>query len=123
MPFPGAAVFPGPVVFPGAAIDGPGVDVTVTARIVGPWVIEEESVDFIELDVRVNSIVTAAYEISVAPDPQRPVAWVSPHMLGMKYGLLAGPYAPGLHQVFVRVSSTPEMPVVTAGVLFVRGAA
>lgn len=128
--YPGATLYPGLATFPGATADGgaPTLNVTLTASL-GPRrhrlgapvsvVLPRESVELVgPITAYVNGIVTAAFEVAIIASGTRPVAgdWTTPAVVdGLRY-LLVGPgttrpLAVGTYVLWVRHTSTPEVPV------------
>lgn len=78
-----------------------------------------ETVEFVKFsNVAVDGVPVTNYQYAVALDGDRPTTWNSPSDLGGgKSGFLltASALGPGLWQVWVKVDSTSEHPVILAG--------
>lgn len=67
-----------------------------------------ETVEYLPLTTQVDGEDTDTYQVAVVPRNTRPTAWsAAPYLIT---GL-----TPGTYHVYVRVSDTPETPVVDVG--------
>lgn len=75
-----------------------------------------ESVEFLAAPVTVDgAVVTTGVEYAVTTGSDRPTVWTAATLLGGRTGIMVQGYAPGYWNVWARVSSAPETPVVQCG--------
>lgn len=80
-----------------------------------------ETTEFVSYTIRVDGVaVTQGVEFSVVPrtgTKPRPDTWTAATTLDGKTGFLIQPGVAGTHQIWARVTSTPEIPVIDCGTL------
>ena len=75
-----------------------------------------ETVEFLPVTVTVDgAAVTTGVTFAVVTLGTRPTTFVAPTTLGGKIGVMVGGYAAGYWQVFAKVVSSPETPVIDCG--------
>jgi saccharopine dehydrogenase-like NADP-dependent oxidoreductase len=83
--------------------------------------VPRETIEYIPVAVTLNGIATTTgVSFAVVADGSRPTSWTSATVLdNATYTLISG-LAPGLYNVFAKVSAAPETPVVICGSLIVE---
>lgn len=80
-----------------------------------------ETTEFVSYTIRVDGVaVTQGVEFSVVPrtaGKPRPDTWTQAQVLDGKTGFLILPGQPGATQVWARVTSNPEIPVIDCGTI------
>lgn len=75
-----------------------------------------ETLEFQPVTVTVDGVaVTANVEHCVTPNGVRPATWIAPVTVSGKQGVMVQALTPGFYDVWVRVTSSPEVPVLLAG--------
>lgn len=82
----------------------------------------QESVEFQPIEVKVDgTVVTSGVEFGVTALGARPPAsWVAPTALSGKIGIMVSGYAVGTWQVWAKVTSAPETPILDCGYFIVE---
>ena len=75
-----------------------------------------ETVEFQPVTVTVNgALITTGVTFSVVAGDLRPTTWIAPTTLDGKIGIMITGLTPGIYQIYAKVVSTPEIPVLDCG--------
>ena len=80
--------------------------------------IPRESVEFQPITITVDGTpVTTGVTVALVANGTRPSEWVTPTTLNGKIGVMIEGLAPGLYNIWARVTSSPETPVIDCGIV------
>lgn len=80
-----------------------------------------ESIEFQAVIIRVDGIkVTTGIEYCVVTAGERPEIWVAPVVVGTQSGFMVDGYDVGTWDVWAKVTSAPEIPVLNCGSFIVN---
>ena len=75
-----------------------------------------ESVEFAPITITVDGTpVTTGVTVALVANGTRPTTWVTPTTLAGKIGVMLTGLTPGLYNVWAKVTSSPETPVIDCG--------
>lgn len=80
----------------------------------------KESIEFQPIEVELDGTPHNTFEVCIVPDGERPASWQPSTLLGGKPGVMIEGLALGAYDVYVKVTSTPEVPVMKAGVVVIK---
>lgn len=80
----------------------------------------QESIEFQPIEVEIDGTAQTAFEVCIVPDGARPTNWQAPMLLGGKPGVMIQGLPLGSHKVYVKVTATPEAPVIEAGTVVIK---
>ncbi|MBP1241728.1 hypothetical protein ABID92_000444 [Frigoribacterium sp. PvP120] len=79
-------------------------------------VLPRESIEIVLVPVHVDgTLVTAGVEVTTTTGDQRPTDWRPADLTDDRTGILVTGLPVGVHTVWVRVTSVPEVPVLQSG--------
>jgi hypothetical protein len=79
-------------------------------------VLPRESVELVPVPVRVDGrLVTTGVQVTLTQGAERPTVWRDADVLDGQTGILVDGRPVGVYEVWARVLSVPEQPVVLAG--------
>jgi hypothetical protein len=77
---------------------------------------ERESIEFQPVNVTVDgAAVTSGVTFAITPNGQRPTTYTAPTTIGGQTGVMVQDLQPGIYQVWAKITSTPETPVILCG--------
>jgi len=77
-----------------------------------------ESVEFLPITIAIDGVpVTTGVEVLIGINGSRPSEWVTPTTLNGKIGVMIDGLAPGLYNIWAKISSSPETPVIDCGIV------
>jgi len=75
-----------------------------------------ETTEFCAVTITVNGApVTTGVTICLTPHNTRPVTWVAPTTLNGAIGVMLTGLTPGYYDIWAKISSSPETPVIDCG--------
>jgi len=75
-----------------------------------------ETVEFQPITITVDGTpVTTGVTVALVANGTRPSEWVAPTTLAGKIGVMLTGLTPGLYNVWAKISSSPETPVIDCG--------
>jgi hypothetical protein len=75
-----------------------------------------ETVEFLPVTVTVNGVVTTTgVTFADVPSGTRPVTFTTPTTLSGRIGVMVQGYPPGARDIYAKVASNPEVPVIYCG--------
>ena len=79
-----------------------------------------ETVEFAPITITVDGTpVTTGITVALVGNGARPSVWVAPTTLNGKIGVMLTGLAPGLYNVWAKITSSPEIPVIDCGIISV----
>ena len=81
-----------------------------------------ESIEFQPIEIKLDgAIITTGVQFGVtALGARPPSSWISPTILSGKIGIMVSGYAAGTWQVWAKVTSAPETPILDCGYFIVE---
>lgn len=81
---------------------------------------ERETQEFQPVRVVADGAILTDFEVAVVPRGDRPLDWQLPVQVEGQVGVMIVGLGPGPHEVFVRITDLPEIPVVSAGIIWIQ---
>lgn len=77
---------------------------------------QRETKEFQPISIKVDGVeVLEGVEVSVIPSGTRPTEWSAPFTLDGKLGVMIEGFVPDTYQVWAKITSVPEIPVIYCG--------
>ena len=77
-----------------------------------------ETVEFAPITITVDGTpVTTGITVALVANGTRPSEWVTPTTLAGKIGVMLTGLTPGLYNIWAKVTSSPETPVIDCGIV------
>ena len=75
-----------------------------------------ETIEFQPITITVDGApVTTGVTVAIAANGTRPSEWVTPTTLAGKIGVMLTGLTPGLYNIWAKIASSPETPVIDCG--------